>query len=223
MLALDGGLEAITFDIDLENRDAVQQATDGGEDHGLLGEDGVPMSERLVGGDEQGLMQAHYEADLARRQYDAVDSANRLVAGEQEHRWNERLEEGCDHEERLATIKAEHPGHLPSEEKKRRMALGDDLVDAWRHPDAAAATRKHILRTVFKGIMVALAGHRIDLLLHWPGKIAQDQCVILDGGIATELPRLGSTELELSDESQCAFGEPDSGIPQLAPSLSGSR
>ena len=37
------------------------------------------------------LQQARYEAAHARRQYDAVDPANRLVAGELERRWNEAL------------------------------------------------------------------------------------------------------------------------------------
>ena len=37
------------------------------------------------------LTQARYEADLAGRQYDAVDPANRLVAAELERRWNDRL------------------------------------------------------------------------------------------------------------------------------------
>ena len=40
---------------------------------------------------ELALTQARYEADLARRQYDAVDPANRLVAAELECRWNARL------------------------------------------------------------------------------------------------------------------------------------
>ena len=34
---------------------------------------------------------AQYEADRVRRQYDAVDPQNRLVAGELEARWNEAL------------------------------------------------------------------------------------------------------------------------------------
>jgi DNA invertase Pin-like site-specific DNA recombinase len=40
---------------------------------------------------ELAVEQARYEAARARRQYDAVDPENRLVAGELEHRWNERL------------------------------------------------------------------------------------------------------------------------------------
>ena len=38
------------------------------------------------------LEQAHYEARLAQRQYDAVDPENRLVVAELERRWNEKLE-----------------------------------------------------------------------------------------------------------------------------------
>ena len=41
---------------------------------------------------ELALEKARYEADRARRQYDAVDPANRLVAGELEARWNVALE-----------------------------------------------------------------------------------------------------------------------------------
>src|SRR5215471_9122963 len=41
---------------------------------------------------ELSLQQTRYEAAHARRQYDAVDPANRLVAGELERRWNEALQ-----------------------------------------------------------------------------------------------------------------------------------
>ena len=40
---------------------------------------------------EFALRQARYEAARAQRQYDAIDPDNRLVAGELERRWNERL------------------------------------------------------------------------------------------------------------------------------------
>src|SRR5262245_25462089 len=41
---------------------------------------------------ELALQQARFEVTHARRQYDAVDRANRLVAGELERRWNEALQ-----------------------------------------------------------------------------------------------------------------------------------
>src|SRR5207237_8637185 len=40
---------------------------------------------------ELALEQGRYEVTHARRQYDAVDPDNRLVAGELERRWNERV------------------------------------------------------------------------------------------------------------------------------------
>jgi hypothetical protein len=45
---------------------------------------------------ELSLQQARYEAAYARRQYDAVDPANRLVAGELKRRWNATLQATFD-------------------------------------------------------------------------------------------------------------------------------
>jgi hypothetical protein len=55
----------------------------------------------LLGQTEFMLQQARYEADRARRQYDAIDPENRLVAGELERRWNDRLENVARLEEQL--------------------------------------------------------------------------------------------------------------------------
>src|SRR5215471_11789605 len=53
---------------------------------------------------ELALTQARYEAGLARRQYDAVDPDNRLVAAELERRWNDRLVQVHRMEEQLAEL-----------------------------------------------------------------------------------------------------------------------
>ena len=118
---------------------------------------------------ELALTQTRYEADLAQRQYDAVDPANRLVAAELERRWNDRLAEVRRQEERLAAIAAARPEAPSCAEKQRLMALGDDLSTAWSHPDATAETRKAILRAVLEEIVVTLADGCADLLLHWRG------------------------------------------------------
>ena len=79
---------------------------------------------------ELALTQARYEADLARRQYDAVDPANRLVAAELERRWNDRLAEVQRQEERLATMTAGRPdtlslrGEGPADGARRRSRGG---------------------------------------------------------------------------------------------------
>lgn len=117
---------------------------------------------------ELALTQARYEADLARRQYDAVDPANRLVAGELERRWNDRLAEVQRQEERAAAIGADKPA-LSAAERQRLRSLGADLEAAWSHPGASAETRKRILRSVLEEIVVTLTEERIELLLHWRG------------------------------------------------------
>ena len=118
---------------------------------------------------ELAVTQARYEADLARRQYDAVDPANRLVAGELEHRWNERLAEVRRQEERLAAVVAGGTTELSAAEKARLLDLGADVAAAWSHPAATAATRKRILWAVLEEIVVTVVEDRIELLLHWRG------------------------------------------------------
>ena len=53
---------------------------------------------------ELSVEQVRYEASRARRQYDAVDPENRLVAAELERRWNERLAEVARIEEQLSAL-----------------------------------------------------------------------------------------------------------------------
>ena len=118
---------------------------------------------------ELALTQARYEADLARRQYDAVDPENRLVAAELERRWNERLAEVARQEDRLAAVAAVQPDALSCEEKERLLALGGELETVWEHPGATAETRKRILRTVLEEIVATSVEARIELLLHWRG------------------------------------------------------
>jgi len=55
---------------------------------------------------ELALEQARFEAAHARRQYDAVDPDNRLVAGELERRWNERLKEERRLQDELGALSA---------------------------------------------------------------------------------------------------------------------
>jgi Recombinase zinc beta ribbon domain len=92
------------------------------------------------------LQQARYEASHARRQYDAVDPANRLVAGELERRWNEALQVVCRFEGEITALETKKPAPLDEREQRHLMELGADLELAWLHPAATAATRKRILR-----------------------------------------------------------------------------
>jgi DNA invertase Pin-like site-specific DNA recombinase len=115
------------------------------------------------------LAQARYEAAHARRQYDAVDPANRLVAGELERRWNEALAAVHGIEREIAEIEAKKPQPLGEKERQHLMRLGADLARAWSHPAASAATRKRILRTALKEIIARIDDGFIAMVLHWQG------------------------------------------------------
>ena len=118
---------------------------------------------------ELALQQARYEETYARRQYDAIDPDNRLVAGELERRWNERLAAVARLEEQIENLRREQPRVLRDDERTMLLALADDLPRVWNHPAASPQIRKRILRTVLKEIVVTIEGDRLCLMVHWLG------------------------------------------------------
>ncbi|MGA8769827.1 MAG: zinc ribbon domain-containing protein, partial [Rhodomicrobium sp.] len=118
---------------------------------------------------ELALQRARYEVAHARRQYDAVDPANRLVAGELERRWNKSLEAIQQIEGEIAAMEAAKPSSLSEKEREHLMRLGADLELAWAHPAATSATRKRIVRAALSEIIVRIEGGFIEMVLHWQG------------------------------------------------------
>ncbi len=119
---------------------------------------------------ENALRQAQYEAARARRQYDAVDPDNRLVAGELERRWNEKLLQLRDLETQLEqTDLAENAPSLSAEDRAKLMAMGRDLAKAWSSPGATIETRKKIIRLLINEIVVDVVGDTLALVIHWQG------------------------------------------------------
>jgi excisionase family DNA binding protein len=118
---------------------------------------------------EFALRQARYEAARAQRQYDAIDPDNRLVAGELERRWNERLVAVRNLEVEINQLDAEAQQVLTSLDRERLMTLGRDLTIAWDSPGTTAETRKKIIRTVISEIIVDVVGDTLELVVHWQG------------------------------------------------------
>ncbi len=118
---------------------------------------------------ELALQQARFEAAHSRRQYDAVDPANRLVAGELERRWNEALQVAQRIEGEIAGLEASKQAPLGEKERRHLMQLGSDLDLAWSHPAATAATRKRILRAALHEIVVRIEGDHVEMIVHWQG------------------------------------------------------
>lgn len=118
---------------------------------------------------ENALEQARFEAARAHRQYDAADPENRLVAGELERRWNERLATVRMLEDQLAQITGKPVGILGAEDRTRLLTLGADLMRAWNSPGVSVETRKKIIRLLICEIIVDATADKLDLIIHWQG------------------------------------------------------
>ena len=119
---------------------------------------------------ELALEQARFEAAHARRQYDAVDPDNRLVAGELERRWNERLKEERRLQDELDAISAAPSHGVTPDEREALMRLGADVERAWHAEGATIATRKRIVRMLIEEIVVRVEEDRLDLVIRWAGE-----------------------------------------------------
>jgi excisionase family DNA binding protein len=118
---------------------------------------------------ELALEQARYEVGRARRQYDAVDPDNRLVAAELETRWNERLTIVRNLETELEGLATSPTTDLPPADRERLMTLGADLQRAWTSPGVTPETRKRIVRTLIDEIIVRVEDNALALVIRWHG------------------------------------------------------
>jgi excisionase family DNA binding protein len=118
---------------------------------------------------QNAIRQVQFEVVRARRQYDAVDPENRLVAGELERRWNERLIQLHDLERQLDNPASQQQRKPSVQERARLMGLGEDLTRAWNSSGVSVETRKQIIRLLIKEIIVDIADDTLDLVIHWQG------------------------------------------------------
>lgn len=149
---------------------------------------------------ELSLEKARYEVDRARRQYDEVDPANRLVASELEARWNAALEKVTDLQQQLEAIT--HQRHeLTEQEQTHLLELGRDLPSLWQHESATAEMKKRILRTVLEEIVIGDDENRKNhlLALHWKGGVHTEISVVRNAP-GKRVNDTSKTALELIEE-----------------------
>ncbi|HMB03825.1 MAG TPA: recombinase family protein, partial [Isosphaeraceae bacterium] len=102
--------------------------------------------ERLHRHWRQTLERAEYEAGRARRQYDAVDPENRLVARALERQWEEKLTEKQRLDEEYTRFQHEQPRHLTAADRERIRALAADVPALWHADTTTMADRRAIVR-----------------------------------------------------------------------------
>jgi DNA invertase Pin-like site-specific DNA recombinase len=121
---------------------------------------------------ELSLQKALYEVERARRQYDQVDPANRLVASELEARWNVALEKCRTVEQQLECL-SEQRQELTNDERLRLLQLASDLPQLWNQPSATFDIKKRIVRTVMEEIVIRDDETKQNhlLVIHWKGGV----------------------------------------------------
>ncbi len=116
------------------------------------------------------LEQMEYEARKAFEQYDAVDARNRLVAGELERRWNEKLEEIAKTKQRLAGLNGKRYS-LSVDEEAQILAMGTNFSEVWQNDHCPSTLKKMIFRTVVEEIIVRTDAEKktLQFTIHWKG------------------------------------------------------
>jgi DNA invertase Pin-like site-specific DNA recombinase len=120
---------------------------------------------------QQQVERARYEAERARRQYDAVEPENRLVGRELERRWEEALKEQRRLEEEYARFARDQPRGLSDFEREQIRALARDLPALWHTPATTSADRQRIVRLLVEEVMVTVRGESewADVTIRWAG------------------------------------------------------
>jgi DNA invertase Pin-like site-specific DNA recombinase len=108
---------------------------------------------------ERSLQRAAEEAALARRRYESVDYANRMVADVLEADWNLKLQRQaevaaeCDRQRRRGR-------ELLEEEQRRRIRdLATDFPGVWRDPRTPPRQRKRMLRLLIEDVTLRKDDH----------------------------------------------------------------
>ncbi len=140
---------------------------------------------------EKQLQQLEYEAQRAFEQYNAVDARHRLVAGELERRWNERLQEVAQAKKTLEEI-ANQRRTLTGEQTQQLLEMGRRFRQVWHSDTCPMELKKKIIRTVIEEIVVQPdeSTQMLQFIIHWKGgchtefQMEKPRCPV---GKATEL------------------------------------
>ena len=108
---------------------------------------------------------ARYEAERARRQYDAVDPDNRLVARSLERQWEEKLREVEATEQAFQRWRSQQSLDLSEADRVALLAMGEDLPKVWHAPTTAAADRKQMLRFLVRDVILDQKRERGQVLI----------------------------------------------------------
>ncbi|MHB1530505.1 MAG: recombinase family protein [Acidiferrobacteraceae bacterium] len=120
---------------------------------------------------QQRLERARYEAERARRQYDAVEPENRLVARTLERGWEAALSELVSLEAEHERAMRERPAAPTQAELAAIRAVSEDLPALWHADTTTQAERQTIVRLLLERVLVEVIGdsEQVRVECHWHG------------------------------------------------------
>lgn len=141
--------------------------------------------EERLAGQRLALERVEYEAERARRQYDACEPENRLVARTLERAYELALAEVEREQRGLASLQHARPEPLSGQERQMLARLGRDLPRLWQATTTSDRERKELLRTLLRDVSVSL--HRsegyAEVELSWEGGARSQLRLPLGSGV----------------------------------------
>src|SRR4051794_3389755 len=124
-----------------------------------------------IAGQRLALERAEFEADRARRQFDACEPEHRLVARTLERALEDALAAVERERGKLAALEQARPAPLTDDERTALTRLARDLPRLWNAPTTTDRDRKELLRTLIRDVIVTAhpADKRADVEIYWEG------------------------------------------------------
>ena len=120
---------------------------------------------------KQKLERAAYQSDRARRQYEAVEPENRLVARELEQRWEKALNEERGVKEEYDRFQATWPGELSDQDRDAIRQLSSDIPALWESSSTTIQDRQTVVRQLIERVVIDTQGKTevVDVTIHCVG------------------------------------------------------
>ena len=129
------------------------------------------------------LERAQIHAERARRQFDACEPENRLVARTLEREWEQRLTDVRRAERVVTEVAAKRPDPLTDEEIAWCRRAGADLGTVFHAPTTSDRERKQLLRAILTDVVVTVdrerEQHAAELRVVWEGGAVTEHTVPL--------------------------------------------
>jgi excisionase family DNA binding protein len=127
--------------------------------------------EERIQGQRLALERSRFEAERARRQYDACEPEHRLVARTLERAYEQALRAAEREQAKLAALEHARPEPLSASERQALTRLAGDLARLWRAGTTSDRDRKELVRTLVREVVATVNGEeaRAEVEILWEG------------------------------------------------------